>query len=88
LPADLRDAAGRPVFLAAPDLLTAPPHTLAVDGSPPAEVRGWAGPWPLWQRWWAPGSGAGSRLQVLRTDGTAFLLVARSQRWEVTGVYD
>ena len=92
LPADLRDAAGRPVLLAAPDLLAAPPHTLAVDGGPPAEVRGWAGPWPLWQRWWAPGSApdtaAGSRLQVLRTDGTAYLLVARAQRWEVTGVYD
>ena len=37
-----------------PDLLTAPPHTLAVDGGAPGEVRGWAGPWPVWQRWWAP----------------------------------
>jgi protein ImuB len=88
LPAELRDVAGNPVLLAAPDLLTAAPRTLAVDGGPPAEVRGWAGPWPLWQRWWAPDTTAGSRLQVLRADGTAFLLVARLQRWEVTGVYD
>jgi protein ImuB len=88
LSADLRDAAGHSVLLTAPDLLAAPPHTLAVDGGPPVEVRGWAGPWPLWRRWWAPDTVAGSRLQVLRTDGTAFLLVACSQRWEVTGVYD
>jgi hypothetical protein len=30
----------------------------------------------------------GSRLQVLRADGTAFLLFARAGRWEVTGAYD
>ena len=86
--AELRDAAGRPVLLAAPDLLTAPPYTLAVDDGPPADVRGWAGPWPLWQRWWAPDTVAGSRLQVIRADGTAVLLVALPQRWEVAGVYD
>ena len=88
LVAELRDAEGAPVLLVAPDLLTAPPCTLAVDDGPPAEVRGWAGPWPLWQRWWAPDAEAGSRLQVLRSDGTAVLLVARAQRWEVAGVYD
>ena len=88
LPAALCDAAGQPVLLAGPDLLTAPPHTLAVDDEPPVEVRGWAGPWPVVQRWWAPGSVVGSRLQVLRADGTAFLLFARAGRWEVTGAYD
>jgi protein ImuB len=87
-PADLRDTAGRPVLLAAPDLLVAPPHTLVVDDGPRAEVRGWAGPWPVVQRWWAPEGRVGSRLQVMCTDGTAFLLVARGGRWEVAGVYD
>ena len=62
LPADLRDVTGQPVQLAAPDLLTAPPCTLAVDDGPPEEVRGWAGPWPVAQRWWVPGAVAGSRL--------------------------
>ena len=63
LPADLRDVTGQPVQLAAPDLLTAPPCTLAVDDGPPEEVRGWAGPWPVAQRWWVPGAvaEAGSR---------------------------
>jgi hypothetical protein len=40
------------------------------------------------QRWWAPEGRAGSRLQVLCADGTAFLLVGRTGRWEVAGVYD
>jgi protein ImuB len=88
LPTQLCDAAGRPVHLAAPDLLTAPPHSLVIDGGPPGDVQGWAGPWPGWQRWWAPDSVAGSRLQVVRADGAAFLLVARDGRWWVTGVYD
>jgi protein ImuB len=93
------------VLLAAPDVLTASPHTLAVDGGPPAEVRGWAGPWPVWQRWWADGGGSiagrdrgaeptvrhgagGSRLQVVRADGAAHLLLGRDDRWWATGVYD
>ena len=88
LPADLRDVAGQPVQLAASDLLTAPPCTLAVDGGPPEEVRGWAGPWPVAQRWWVPGAVAGSRLQVLRADGAAFLLFGCAGQWEVAGAYD
>ena len=113
LPAELHDAAGRPVRLTAPDLLTAPPHAVTVDGGPAGEVSGWAGPWPVWQRWWTPAGAAvserasepfdtaprrradraqrgsaGSRLQVVRADGAAFLLLARDGRWWVTGVYD
>jgi protein ImuB len=87
-PALLCDVAGRPVRLVAPDLLTAAPHTLAVDGRAPAEVSGWAGPWPVWQRWWAPDGLEGSRLQVVQADGLALLLLAHDDRWWVVGVYD
>jgi protein ImuB len=85
---ELSDATGRPVRLAAPDLLAEPPHTLAVDGGAPDEVRGWAGPWPVRQRWWAPDGTTGSRLQVVRADGAAFLLLTRDGRWWAVGVYD
>ncbi|HXV92910.1 MAG TPA: DNA polymerase Y family protein [Pseudonocardia sp.] len=88
LPAEVVDAAGGPVGLAAPDLLTAPPRRVAVDGGPSRPVRAWAGPWPLRQRWWAPDGTEGSRLQVVCDDGTALLLHARDGRWWVTGVYD
>jgi protein ImuB len=86
-PADLLDAAGGPVRLAEPDLLSAPPARLAVAGLGGA-VRGWAGPWPVAQRWWSPDGTAGSRLQVLCADGTAYLLRIEDGRWWVVGVYD
>jgi protein ImuB len=76
------------VRLTAPDLLSAPPHQMMVDGGRPRAVQGWAGPWPLHQRWWAPGGAEGSRLQVAMDDGVALLLLARSGRWWVTGIYD
>jgi protein ImuB len=88
LPAELVDVTGSPVRLTAPDLLSAPPHQVMVDGGRPRAVQGWAGPWPLHQRWWAPGSAEGSRLQVAMDDGVALLLLARSGRWWVTGIYD
>ncbi len=68
LPAELIDAAGRPVRLTAPDLLSAPPVHVVVDGGEPQPVVGWAGVWPVRQRWWAPDgvdgrSAAGGRVR-------------------------
>ncbi|MBW0120753.1 DNA polymerase Y family protein [Pseudonocardia sp. KRD-176] len=87
LPAAPVDAAGTPVGLAEPDRLTAAPHRVAVDGGPAREVLGWAGPWPLEQRWWT-GAEPVSRMQVALDDGTALLLAHRGGRWSVVGVYD
>ena len=88
LPAELRDAAGAPVLLNAPDVLSAPPHEVEVDGGSPRAVRAWAGPWPLQQRWWTPDAVAGSRVQITTADGEALLLLVSEGRWWVTGVYD
>jgi len=92
--AELLDAAAASVLLTAPDLLSAPPHRVVVEGSHHT-VRGWAGPWPVEQQWWWPTDGpvgaagsAGSRLQVVCDDEVALLLLARAGRWWVTGVYD
>lgn len=85
---DLLDADGRPVTLVAADLLAAAPHRIAVHGGPSGLVAGWAGPWPLHQRWWIPGAVAGSRLQVLLDDGVALLLLGRKEGWWMTGLYD
>ncbi len=87
LPAELLDAGGRSVRLSDPDMLTAPPHRLVLD-TEVRTVQGWAGPWPLHQRWWSPEAVASSRVQVLATDGAAFLLLATDGRWWVTGIYD
>ncbi|GAA3245361.1 hypothetical protein GCM10017691_52390 [Pseudonocardia petroleophila] len=87
LPVEPVDVDGAPVGLAAPDRLTAAPHRVAVDRGPVREVRGWGGPWPLEQRWWA-GAEPVSRMQLALDDGTALLLAHRGGRWWVVGVYD
>ena len=88
LPAELVDAQGRPIWLVAPEQLSAPPHRLAVDGAAAQDVEGWAGPWPVRQRWWSPDGVTSSRLQLLCPDGAAFLLASRDGRWWVSGIYD
>lgn len=88
LPVELRDAADQPVHLPEPDLLSADPHRLLLPPHPPREIRGWAGPWPVVQRWWSPEGTVGSRLQVELSDGVALLLRYRERRWWVVGIYD
>ncbi|MER7438943.1 hypothetical protein ABT341_30055, partial [Pseudonocardia alni] len=88
VPVRLLAADGAEVCPAAPDLLDGVPRRVA-GGGPDREVTGWAGPWPVHARWWAPdGPGPAVRLQVVLADGTALLLVHRGGRWEVAGVYD
>jgi protein ImuB len=89
LPAAVTDAEGASVGLATPDRLTADPARVAVDGAAPLAVTGWAGPWPLWRRWWEPGAAPSARLQAVLDDGTALLLeLTPTGRWSVTGIYD
>ena len=88
LAALLQDAEGAPVRLVRPDALSAPPAQIAVDGAPPAAVVGWAGPWPVWARWWTPEATPVARMQVVLDAGEALLLVARKGRWWVVGIYD
>ena len=88
LPALVHDAADEAVRLDRPDLLSAPPARVTVDGRAPAAVVGWSGPWPVWARWWSPEATPSARMQVVLDDGTALLLIARENRWWVAGVYD
>ena len=88
LPALVHDAAEEVVRLDRPDLLSAPPARVTVDGRAPAAVVGWSGPWPVWARWWSPEATPSARMQVVLDDGTALLLIARENRWWVAGVYD
>jgi protein ImuB len=60
------DHAGGPVGVTARAVLTAAPHRIAVDGQPQRAVLGWAGPWPVEERWWDPDGGRRrARLQVV-----------------------
>ncbi|MCK0115857.1 DNA polymerase Y family protein [Isoptericola sp. S6320L] len=86
--ARLLDAAGSDVVVDA---------RLARDGDP-ARVRwddgehdvvGWAGPWPLAERWWAPDGGTRRvHLQVLLDDGRGLLLAQVGGAWQVEALYD
>ncbi len=53
-------------------------------------VRGWAGPWPVVERWWEAGGGGHRRahLQVELDDAPALLLTLTGGAWQVDGVYD
>ncbi|MEU8190151.1 MULTISPECIES: DNA polymerase Y family protein [Micromonospora] len=89
LAATVHDAAGEPVGVSARLQLTAAPARLAVGAARPVEIVGWAGPWPVDERWWSPAeSRRRARFQVCLADGAALLLAVESGRWLVEAIYD
>ncbi|MGV9767561.1 DNA polymerase Y family protein [Micromonospora tulbaghiae] len=89
LPADVRDAAGEPVVVSARLAVSAAPARLTVGDGRPAEITGWAGPWPVDERWWAPAEARRrARFQVCLADGAALLLAVEGGRWLVEAIYD
>ncbi|MDO3687034.1 DNA polymerase Y family protein [Micromonospora sp. C28ISP2-4] len=89
LPADVRDAAGEPVVVSARLAVSAAPARLTVGDGRPAEITGWAGPWPVDERWWAPAEARRrARFQVCLADGAALLLAVESGQWLVEAIYD
>jgi protein ImuB len=66
-------------------------RTPASDRRPAVDhdVAGWAGPWPLAERWWSPAeAGLRMHLQVTLGDGRALLLAWRPDGWTCEAVYD
>jgi protein ImuB len=90
VPATVLDAAGAPVRVSGRGELSAPPDRVATGRDREGErVAGWAGPWPVEERWW---DGAAhrrrARLQVLLEGGTAQLLALEGGKWQVEALYD
>ncbi|RKN50804.1 DNA polymerase Y family protein [Micromonospora endolithica] len=89
LPATVHDATGEPVVVSARLLVSAAPARVAVGPADALEVTGWAGPWPVDERWWAPAEARRrARFQVCLADGSALLLAVEAGRWLVEAVYD
>jgi len=85
--AEVADAAGRAVEVSGRGLLTAGIERLSVDGGPWQPVVGWAGPWPVTERWWSVRRRR-ARLQVVTADGVARLLCTERGQWWVEALYD
>ncbi|SDZ07213.1 protein ImuB [Micromonospora pattaloongensis] len=89
LSAAVYDAAGEPVAVTARLEVSAAPARLAIGTRPPVEIVGWAGPWPVDERWWAPAEARRrARFQVGLADGTALLLSLAGGQWAVEAIYD
>jgi len=86
--ADVTDEAGAAVTVTGRSVVSAAPAWLAIDGEPPRRVTGWAGPWPLSERWWDPvAARRRARFQLLTDDGRAWLAAVQDGRWLIEAGY-
>ncbi|WP_099050983.1 DNA polymerase Y family protein [Mycobacterium asiaticum] len=92
-PVELFDAQGNPVRVTSRGLFSADPARLAVRGQDD-QLRWWAGPWSVDERWWddRPEAISGvsriARAQVLLESERALLLCYRQRRWYLEGIYE
>jgi len=84
----LVDAGGRPVSVRGRSALTTAPDRLVVGQRRWMTVEDWAGPWPRWERWWTSAGRRQAHLQVVTTDGNAYLLAAQPDGWWLVATYD
>ncbi|GAA2907391.1 hypothetical protein Acy02nite_11750 [Actinoplanes cyaneus] len=89
IPAVVHDETGMPVGVSARLELTGSPATLTVDRSAPLAITGWAGPWPVEERWWAAEeTRRRARFQLSLADGRAVLISLDAGQWAVEAIYD
>lgn len=82
------DEHGRPVSVGGRGELSATPATLAIAAGPAHPISGWAGPWPLDERWWDEHRHRRlARFQVVTADGAAHVVVVERQQWRVVASY-
>lgn len=68
--------------------LSSPPAWL-VSGSRRVKVTSWAGPWPVWEKWWDPTrSRFVHRLQVIDEAGMGWLVSLCNHAWSLEARYD
>lgn len=89
VPVAVYDGAGEPVGVSARLEVTAAPVLVRLGTETPATIIGWAGPWPVDERWWSSGEARRqARFQVALADGRAMLLSLSTGRWRVEAFYD
>jgi protein ImuB len=86
--AEVTDDAGDAVTVTGRCAISAAPAWLAADGERPLRITGWAGPWPLSERWWDPvAARRRARFQLLTGDGRAWLAAVQDGRWLIESGY-
>jgi protein ImuB len=86
--AELYDAAGVMVTVTGRGLPSAAPAELVVDGRR-QPITGWAGPWPVDERWWDTDEHRRrARFQILTADGQARLVTLENGQWWITAYWD
>ena len=86
--AEVTDDAGKIVTVSGRCVVSAAPARLAVRGEPARRVTGWAGPWPLSERWWDTAAARRrARFQLATDDGRAWLAVVQDGRWLIEAGY-
>jgi protein ImuB len=87
-PVEVLDRRGRPVEVTGRGAVSASPATVSLPAGPALEVSGWAGPWPVEERWWDAAGRRRARFQMTLIDGSAHLVVREGGRWWVAATYD
>jgi protein ImuB len=92
-PVELLDAQGNSIRVTSRGMFSADPARLIVPGrwgGQDDQLRWWAGPWPVDERWWDAQTGGGrvARAQVLLESERALLLCYRQRRWYLEGIYE
>lgn len=86
--ATVTDADGHPVGVTGRACITAAPAAVSYAGAAAARVLGWAGPWPVEERWWDRHSARRvARVQVV-TEAEALLLLVENGHWSIEARYD
>ena len=86
--ATVTDLAGQPVTVSGRCVISAAPAQLAVGTGRPRAITGWAGPWPLTERWWDPDAASRrARFQLVTDDGRAWLAAVSDGCWQIEAGY-
>jgi protein ImuB len=89
LPAQVLDGAGAEVRLDSQGAISVAPQRLSVRGGRPLAITAWAGPWPVYERWWDPAAHVSlARFQIVTADGVARLVATGEGQWWIEGTYD
>jgi protein ImuB len=86
---ELLDASAEPVLVDGRGHAATPAWFRPGLGEHRRAVQGWAGPWPILQRWWDPAQALrADRFQIVDDDGEAWLLLGAAGSWWAEARYD